>query len=390
MLPALIALAALPAAGWAADCALVVGIDEYRDDGPPKAASPDLFACASDARAFATLLKEMGLEPSNVRLLTDDAATRQAIRDGLAWLATASDSGSTAYFYYSGHGSTGLTDTDGDEPDGFDEGLVPTDVINPADYFEDYINDPQIKARVDGTQLYDDELEEALRKIGGRAAQVVVVLDSCHSAGATKGFAGQQRPGLKLYHAALGIDPTAKPWGGGNPSRPPAGGPGPSSGPLPGIVPGANPPAAGQAAAAGGASLQTQGVGDKLFYEGATALPNLVVLAASEPTQYSQADPELGHGSFTFALLNAVYNDVPRADIDADGRLSWYELGTYAHFWVSQRSQQQARESQDESMLQFPVLYNAEQAQRLFVAPQTLGQGRELLEPIALPKELME
>jgi len=119
-------------------------------------------------------------------------------------------------------------------------------------------------------------------------------------------------------------------------------------------------------------------------------LYNMTVLAASEPTQFSQADPELGHGSFTFALLNAVYNDAARADLNGDGRLNWYEIGSYAHFWVSQRSQQQAAESGDEALLQFPVLYNPEAAQAVFVDAPTVGEGRELIEPVPLPKELME
>ena len=393
---------ALPLAARAADYGLVVGIDEYLDDGPPKSSSPDLFACARDAESLAGLLGEMGLAQANIRVLTDAAATKQAMLGGLAWLAASCDSQSTVYFYYSGHGSTGLTDADGDEPDGYDEGLVPTDVINPADYFDAYVNDPQLKARVDATMLYDDELQQALRSIAGRAGRVVVILDTCHSAGAVKGLAGS-RVGIKQYDMAIGIDPT-----GGRPSlaatdsragtpalRPPpapaggpgsGGAPGPISGPLPGY--GQQPP--GQPGPPEPSSLDTQGIGDQLFYEGQSSLANMTVLAACEPTQFSQADPELGHGSFTFALLNAVYNDAARADLDGDGRLSWYEVGSYAHFWVSQRSQEKAAAAGDEALLQFPVLYNPEAAQAVFIDAPTVGEGRELIEPVALPAELME
>jgi uncharacterized caspase-like protein len=383
--------AALAIPAWGADCALVVGIDEYQDDGPPKCVSPDLFACVSDAKSMAQLFKEMGLADNNVRLLADGAAQKQAIVDGLKWLAATAGPGDSAYFYYSGHGSTGLTDTDGDEPDGGDEGLVPADVVTPNDYYEEYINDPQVKARVDATQLYDDELDDLLSAIAARAGHVVVILDSCHSAGATKGLAGG-KSWPKEYFTALGIDPQAKPYHPGRPRPPqPGAGGGPGSGPAGpggGLLPGSGPSTAGSPAQ-GPSTLQSGGIGDSLFYEGQSALPNLIVLAGCEPTQFSQADPELGHGSFSFALLDAVYNNPRQADLDADGRLSWLELGRYAHFWVSQRSQQEAAQAGDDSMLQFPVVYNEAAAQALFIDAPTVGSGRELLEPVQLPQELL-
>jgi uncharacterized caspase-like protein len=310
-------------------------------------------------------------------LLADAQATRQAIVDGLTWLAVSCDATSTAYFFYSGHGCTGIDDLDGDEPDGFDEGLVPADTINPDNYFDKYLSDNAVKLRVDASLLTDDDLQTLLAAVAQECANLIVILDSCHSAGATKDL-GNPPLGVKAYHTALGIDPTLRP-------RPPQHRPpsGPATGPLTDY---------GQTSSGSpgtdATSADSYGIGDQLFYEGQSTLDNVVVLAASEPTQYSQADPDLGHGTYTFALLDAIYNRAVEADLDGDGRLSWFEAATYAHFWVSAESESSAAMLNDEAELQYPVIYNAERAATIFVDAPTVGTGRQLLKPIPLPFDL--
>jgi uncharacterized caspase-like protein len=97
---------------------------------------------------------------SHIRLLQDQAATRTAILDGLAWLkaACAADAEATAVVYYSGHGW-------------LDQGsgrffLIPHDVA-PFD--------------IAGSALSADDFAKALRGVAAR--RLLAVIDSCHAEG---------------------------------------------------------------------------------------------------------------------------------------------------------------------------------------------------------------
>ncbi len=120
---------------------------------------------ASDAAALRAALVDPTLcafpaDDDHVRLLCDEAATRPALRDGLAWLAqqVAADGEATALVYISSHGwidkATGRYY------------LLPHDV-KPFD--------------VPGSALAGEELAAALRVIA--APRPLVVVDSCHAAG---------------------------------------------------------------------------------------------------------------------------------------------------------------------------------------------------------------
>ena len=70
-----------------------------------------LPTAASDAAALRAALTDPTLcaypaDDAHVRLLSDERATRAAVRDGLAWLAqqAAADDEATAFVYFSGHG----------------------------------------------------------------------------------------------------------------------------------------------------------------------------------------------------------------------------------------------------------------------------------------------
>jgi uncharacterized caspase-like protein len=95
-----------------------------------------------------------------VRLLSDEGATRTAMRDGLAWLArqAAADGQATVLVYLSGHGWI-------DRSSG-GYYLLPHD-IKPFD--------------VPGSALAGEELTQALRRIDAR--RLLVIVDSCHAAG---------------------------------------------------------------------------------------------------------------------------------------------------------------------------------------------------------------
>lgn len=120
---------------------------------------------ASDAAALRAALTDPTLcaypaDDAHVRLLSDERATRAAMRDGLAWLArqAAADGEATALVYISSHGwvdrATGRYY------------LLPHDV-KPFD--------------VPDSALAGEELAAALRAID--APRLLVFVDSCHAAG---------------------------------------------------------------------------------------------------------------------------------------------------------------------------------------------------------------
>lgn len=139
--------------------ALIVGVG--RSAYPPWS----LSTTASDAAALAAALTDPAscayvADDDHLRLLCHEAATRPALRDGLAWLAqqAAADGDATALVYISGHGwvdnATGRYY------------LLPHDV-KPFD--------------LPGSALAGEELTEALRAID--APRLLVIVDSCHAAG---------------------------------------------------------------------------------------------------------------------------------------------------------------------------------------------------------------
>lgn len=77
--------------------AFLVGVTDYRS--PTK----DTIGSTDDVRVIATQLQANGWLPQNIRVVVDGAATGAAIRDGMAWLAAQSGTGSFGLFHYSGH-----------------------------------------------------------------------------------------------------------------------------------------------------------------------------------------------------------------------------------------------------------------------------------------------
>ncbi len=79
--------------------ALVIGIENYRS-------LPDPLGARNDAEAFTKMLREtLGVPARNVRLLTDEGATRSDILSELTRLTETVPAGSRIYFFFSGHGS---------------------------------------------------------------------------------------------------------------------------------------------------------------------------------------------------------------------------------------------------------------------------------------------
>ena len=88
--------------------AVQVGINNYKSIG-------DLNGCLNDVTNVRGILKGLlGFTNEEIRVLTDDRATKANILDRLNWLVKGAKSGDYLVFHYSGHGSQ-IRDRQGDE-----------------------------------------------------------------------------------------------------------------------------------------------------------------------------------------------------------------------------------------------------------------------------------
>jgi hypothetical protein len=161
--------------------ALLVGIDTYTppDQGdtwlspvasPGRKAFADLRGCVRSARAIAVLLQEsFGFLPDDLRMLCDRDATREAILQAIrGHLIAGAGPGDEILFYYCGHGSR-VANSLSDEPDLFDESLVPADSWT-------------------GTKdLRDKELRRLCNEVLDHGVRLTVILDCCHSGSGARG-----------------------------------------------------------------------------------------------------------------------------------------------------------------------------------------------------------
>ena len=108
-------------------------------------------------------------------MLTDADATRAGILAGIRdWLAAGTGPGARALLYFAGHGYF-QPDENGDEPDGFDEALVPHDAR--------LVSNETRPLKV-ANLILDDEIGRELAALKDRRVQVIV--DSCHSGTMTR------------------------------------------------------------------------------------------------------------------------------------------------------------------------------------------------------------
>ncbi|XYI03818.1 caspase family protein [Sorangium sp. So ce1128] len=184
--------------------ALLIGIDFYFPNRLPNGASyATLRGCVNDIRRVEEMLKARISGPLDLTKLVarDTGAGRPAgpesdwptyanMKAALDGLVARTRPGDQVYIHYSGHGGrvrTKFPDRKG--PDGYDETLVPTDI---GEASTRNLRDVHLAYYVDALTTKNQ-------------ATVTVVLDSCHSGGATRGIDVAPRCATG---ARAGVDPT--------------------------------------------------------------------------------------------------------------------------------------------------------------------------------------
>jgi hypothetical protein len=166
--------------------ALLIGINDYsastlgthpRAPLPPGRDWPRLSGAVNDVEAMQEMLVLLyGFQRQDIVVLTNQAATRQAIVQAIEQhLVRNAAKGDEAFFYFGGHGSQ-VRNSRSDEPDKLDETIVPADSCLGA---------PDIR---------DKELRSFFNGILDRGARLTVMLDNCHSGSGARGLATGARP----------------------------------------------------------------------------------------------------------------------------------------------------------------------------------------------------
>jgi uncharacterized caspase-like protein len=140
-----------------------IGISKFQDKSIRALTIPD-----KDAEKMAAVMKNEG-KFDTTYVLTNEKATLANIRAYICEkLVAETRPGDTVMIFWSGHGGR-CANTDGSEPDGFDEFLVP------------YDGSLESNAAVRKTMLLDKTMGRWVQELDGR--KVMVVLDTCHSGG---------------------------------------------------------------------------------------------------------------------------------------------------------------------------------------------------------------
>jgi len=133
--------------------AVVIGISDYYGS------SSDLRYCDDDAwDVYYALTGEYGFPSGNIYMLLDSQATYANILGAVDWLKNSAGSGDIAVFTYSGHGSYGTGDPDGDG-ESTDECIIPWEL----------------------SRLWDGTLASYMSGIS--ASKVWISFDSCFAGG---------------------------------------------------------------------------------------------------------------------------------------------------------------------------------------------------------------
>lgn len=184
--------------------ALLIGIDRYMPNSlPDNSYYPDLGGCVRDISHVEQMLRNtLGLTDDRIFKLVapipqngsasaseGQRPTYENIVAAFKNLTDKAQAGDQVYIHYSGHG--GRTPTMFPElkgENGLDESLVPADIGDKGTRY-----------------LRDVEMSHLLKSMSDKGVLVTMVLDSCHSGGATRGMGGGKVRGISS------VDTTERP-----------------------------------------------------------------------------------------------------------------------------------------------------------------------------------
>lgn len=171
--------------------ALLIGINDYPDP------ANRLDGCVNDTFLMSALLQERGFLATDIRVVLNERATADAIRERLNWLLEGADDGMERLLFYSGHGAQLPAYGATGEIDHVDECLVPYDfawsketAISDDDFYHLYVDLPY-------------------------KARFFAIFDCCHSGGMTRDGAPKIRgisPPDDIRHRLLMWDERKKMW----------------------------------------------------------------------------------------------------------------------------------------------------------------------------------
>jgi hypothetical protein len=142
--------------------ALLIGINSYPNFAP----RGQLTGCIHDVEVMRQVLTDaFNFPESQVASLTDGQATREGILGAMKDLVQRVGPDDVVVVHYSGHGSQ-MTDVEGDEPDGLDETIVPSD---------------SGRAPHENRDIKDDEIYLWLKDLTAKTSNVTLIFDCCHS-----------------------------------------------------------------------------------------------------------------------------------------------------------------------------------------------------------------
>ena len=153
--------------------AVLIGINRYQIAGA------DLRGCVNDVKNMrAVLTQRYGFKSNDIETITDTQATKKGMDSAIRKLVQGGRKGDVLLVHYSGHGSN-VPDNDGDEADGRDEILCPTDLDWKNPFLDDWLR-----------KTFD-----SLRS----GVNLTIITDSCHSGTVTRAVQPPDAPRIPRY-----------------------------------------------------------------------------------------------------------------------------------------------------------------------------------------------
>lgn len=147
--------------------ALIMAIGQYQD------ANANLGGVAHDIDSARIIAQQMGVKAQNLKIYRNAELDLKGMNQAFDTLEASVADDDQVFIYYSGHGTRQIIPESNGERCA--EGLITADMQG----------------------FFDSELESRLQTLGKKAAKVIVMLDACHSGGATTRTIGPRSPGFK-------------------------------------------------------------------------------------------------------------------------------------------------------------------------------------------------